>query len=148
MCTCAIHSIFRIYNSISTTSALAPQGIILELFSEQLTKLLSLNRAKSTGFTMIPVSVQGNGVNIVHYKKRDEDWVFSEAPEDWDPRGEVREVRPPQAEPAKVVIDGLGDREQGGRGREAALRDASRATGDARLQRQEWRVLSLQVHLR
>ena len=97
---------------------------------------------------MIPVSVQGNGVNIVHYKKRDEDWVFSEAPEDWDPRGEVREVTLPQAEPAKVIIDGLGDRERGGRGREAALRDASRATGDARLQRQEWRVLSLQVHLR
>ena len=57
--------------------------------------------------TRIPVSVHGNGVNIVHYKKRDEDWVFSEAPEDWDPRGEVREITPPQPEPARVVIDGF-----------------------------------------
>ena len=62
----------------------------------------------------IPQSVQGKGgksrlrrANIVHYKKRNVDWIFPEAPEGWDPRGEVREITPPQPEPARVVIDGF-----------------------------------------
>ena len=44
---------------------------------------------------------------MVYQKKRNVDWIFPEIPEDWDPRGETREITPTQVESSKVVIDGF-----------------------------------------
>ena len=44
---------------------------------------------------------------MVYAKKRNVGWIFPEIPEGWDPRGDTREITPPQPEPAKVIIDGF-----------------------------------------
>lgn len=43
----------------------------------------------------------------MYAKKRNVGWIFPEIPEGWDPRGDTREITPPQPEPAKVIIDGF-----------------------------------------
>ena len=45
--------------------------------------------------------------NVVYARKRNVGWIFPEVPEGWNPRGETREITPPQPEPAKVIIDGF-----------------------------------------
>ena len=58
-------------------------------------------------------SFQGKGKsrlrrnNVVYARKRNVGWIFPEVPEGWNPRGETREITPPQPEPAKVIIDGF-----------------------------------------
>ena len=81
--------------------------------SVQVNNLIGINLLCQNILEVNNLLFQGKGKsrlrrnNVVYARKRNVGWIFPEVPEGWNPRGETREITPPQPEPAKVVIDGF-----------------------------------------